>query len=185
MATPPIPAARKQGNLLWWLLGFAGAGILILIVGGLVIAGLLVRNIRVHRGGREVEIHTPGGDLKVSRAAAIEVGLPIYPGATLAEPGKNVELSLPTERQVGITVARYRAPDPLEKVDAWYRARLGAEFERQGPGAKQRKIKGVDLESDGIAYVSERGDLVRFVALKERGAGVDIALGRVGQREAQ
>ena len=72
-------------------------------------------------------------------------------------------------------------------MDAWYRERLGSDFERDGPGSKHGKLdeRGVDVGTDGIAYVSEKGDLVRFVAIKKKGGGIQIGLGRIGKREPQ
>ena len=187
MSTTPMQPPRKSSNWLWWLLGITGAAVVLLIVGGLLIAGIVLKNVRVNRATREVEVSTPAGDLQVRNTPTKDAGLPVYPGAVLDEPGKNVELNFPGEQSVGITVVQYRSSDSLARVDAWYRERLGSDFERDGPGSKRGKLdeRGVEVGTDGIAYVSERGDLVRFVAIKNKGGGVEIGLGRIGKREPQ
>ncbi len=187
MPTTPMQPLRKSSNWLWWLLGIAGAALVLLIVGGLLIAGIVLKNVRVNRASREVEISTPAGDVQVRNTPTKDAGLPVYPGAVLDEPGNNVELNFPGEQSLGITVLQYRSSDSLAKVDAWYRERLGSDFERDGPGSKHGKLdeRGVIVGRDGVAYVSEKGDLVRFVAIKKKGGGVEIRLGRIGKREAQ
>jgi hypothetical protein len=178
---------RKNSNWLWWLLGIAGAAVALSIVGGLLIAGMVLKNVRVNRATREVEVSTPAGDLQVRNTPTKDAGLPVFPGAVLDEPGNNVELSFSGEQSVGITVLQYRSSDSLAKVDAWYRERLGPDFERGGPGSKHGKLdeRGVNVGTDGIAYVSDKGDLMRFVAIKKKGGGAEIGLGRIGKREAQ
>jgi len=179
---PPRP--QRSGNWLWWILGFAGAGVVLLMVCGLVVAGLFVKSIRVRPKEHEVAIRTPAGDLTVSSTSASGVGLPVYPGATLVQSGKNVELALPEDKRVGIIVAKYRSSDSLGSVAAWYRARLGPEFKRE-TGDKEGRIRVHGVMTEGVAYVAEDDDLARVVAISEKFGRVEIALLRIGKREAQ
>src|SRR5207302_3069501 len=139
------------------------------------------------QSGEQVEVSTPAGELRVNTAAEKDVGLPVYPGARPDKSGKSVEIALPTEDQVGIATAHYRTSDPFEKVDAWYRAHLGPGFERETSASKRGKVrgKGLELSTDTTAFISEKGDLVRAVALAREGDGVDITLVRAGPSEAQ
>lgn len=185
MSTAPMPPAPpKSGNWLWWILGFAGAALILCIVGGLVIAGLVVKNVRVGHKEQQVEVSTPVGDFSVTSTPAEDVGLPVYPGATPVESGKNVELGLPEEQGVGIAAAKYRSSDPLGKVDAWYRAHLGPEFRRE-TGDRHGNIRVHGIMTEGVAYVAEKGDGVRVVAMSKKLGGIEIALLRIGQRVAQ
>jgi len=72
-------------------------------------------------------------------------------------------------------------------VDAWYRAHLGPGFERETSESKRGKVrgKGLELSTDTTAFISEKGDLMRAVALTREGGGVDITLVRAGPSEAQ
>lgn len=185
MSTAPMPPApRKSGEWLWWVLGFAGAALILLIVGGLAIARLVVKNVRVAHKGQQVEVATPVGDFSVTSTPAKDVGLPVYPGATPVEPGKNVELGLPEEEGVGIAAAKYCSTDPLGRVDAWYRGHLGPEFRRE-TGDKNGNIRVHGIMTEGVAYVAEKGDDVRVVAMSKKLGGIEIALLRIGKRMAQ
>ena len=194
MSTSPVPAPaqgppehEKKSNLLWWLLGLLAIGIAVLGLGGVLIASYVLRNVRVQQSGSRVEIQTPVGEVKVSKDVAANPGLPVYPGATVAEAGATVEIGAPAEETVSIVAARYRTADPLPKVDDWYREQLGADFKREGPGVMVRKkdITGLQVKSSDVAFISEKDDLVRVVALERKGIYTEIALARIGKQETQ
>ncbi len=187
MSTAPVPTPAKKSHLLWWILGVAGALLVLFVVGGAFVAGLVFQNIRVHKSGQEVQVSTPVGELKVGETAARDAGLPIYPGAARAESGKNVELSLPADQRVGLVVVQYHSSDPLDKVEAWYRTRLSPDFKREESSSRHVKVtaKGVDLGENEVAFVADHDDLVRVVALGKRGDATQITLVRVGAQEAQ
>jgi hypothetical protein len=178
------PAPGKSADWLWWILGFAGAAVILCIVGGLAIARLVVKNVRVGHKEQQVEVSTPVGDFSVTSTPVKDVGLPVYPGATPVESGKNVELGFPEEEGVGIAAVKYCSSDPLGKVDAWYREHLGPEFRRE-TGDKNGKIRVHGIATEGVAYVAEKGDGVRVVAMSKKLAGIEIALLRIGKRMAQ
>lgn len=189
-ATSPAPqpaSEEKEGGLWVWLLGLVVAGIVILGVGGMIVAGYLSRSIQVTQRGHEVEITTPAGGLKMSRNAAADTGLPVYPGALVNEPGGTVELMGADGEAVGVTAAKYRTPDPLEKVDTWYQEQLGKDFSREGIGItlKKKDIFGIEVRSDDIAFISDKDDMLRVVALRKRGLQTEIAMARIGKTEAQ
>ena len=196
MSTIPPPAPQKKSSALPWILGIIGGALLILVLFGFLIAGYIVKNIRVSREGREVQIQTPGGSLTVSKTDADAVGLPVYPGAEPVQSGASVQITTPVFRLKSgklsppaswSTAAHYRTKDSLDKVDAWYRERLGAEFRREVPSGRHGTlvIQGVHVGGDGIAFVSDRGDFARVVALQPKFSGVEIALVRAGRQEPQ
>lgn len=187
MSTPSTPTPEKKSNLLWWVLGLGAAAVVALSVSGLFILNLFVKEVRVRERARQVEISTPAGQVTLGNVPAESMGLPVYPGATQAESGGGVQLTTPQDERVGVVGAKYYSADPLEKVDNWYREHLGPGFQREGPGRKHSAIhvQGVTVGSQDVAYISDRDDLVRVVAIKRRGASVEIALVRVGKQEAQ
>lgn len=187
MSTTPASRPQKKSNFLWWVLGLLLAGIVILGVGGLVVVSYFAKHIQVQQTSHKVEIGTPAGELKVSKDPTPNTGLPVYPGAILIEPGATVELTPKNDEAVEVTAARYRTADPLDKVDTWYRERLGPDFKREGPGISgyKKDVFGVEVKSDDIAFLSEKNDLVLVVAIQKRGMGVEIALVRIGKEEAQ
>lgn len=188
MSTPPNQMPRKNSSHIWaWALGLVAAGLLILGVGALVVTRYFVRSIEVNRSNSSVEINTPVGTLKAAKDESVDPGLPIYPGAKISQAGGTVELTAPNEESVNLTAAHYRTIDPIEKVDAWYREQLSADFKREGPGVMNRKkdINGIVVNSSDIAYISEKEDVVLVVALQKKFNSVEIALLRAGKPEAQ
>ena len=196
MSTPPItgqpepgkPAPVKNSSNIWlWIIGLVVASTLILGLGALFVTRFLAQRIAISRAGEAVEINTPVGSVKATKDETADPGLPIYPGAKLAQAGGSVELSSPDEEAVNLTSVHYRTIDPIEKVDAWYREQLSPDFKREGPGVmnKKKNINGIIVKSNDIAFISEKDDLVRVVALQKVLNGVEIALLRVGKPEAQ
>lgn len=188
MSTTPTAPTEKKSNMLWWILGLFLAGVVVFGVGGLLLAGYFLKDVvEVREAAGRVEIQTPAGSLKVDKNTPADTGLPVYPGAAVAETGGTVELASPSDESVHVTAARYRTPDPLDKVEEWYRGRLGPEFIREGPGVMKRKkdIFGVDVKSSDTAFISDANDMLRIVALERKGLSTEIALARIGKQETQ
>jgi len=179
------------------------------IIGGLILAGLLAafialyfvaRHVKVDvksgAEGKQVQIETPFGGLKVRKAedVAQELNLPLYPGAIPTEDSASVSLWGGTEEEqegFDLTIATFHTDDPLETVDAWYRQQLSSEFRRE-PGRivgtrgdrRERRIR-VRADRDGIAYIHERGGRTRGVGLEPRRGRVKIALFDVWEGRGQ
>ncbi len=183
---PPAPPARK--NALWWILGIAIAGCAALVLAGFVLTAFIARQVHVREAGKKVEIETPVGSVRVSTGGGRETGLPVYPGSVMSESrGANVEFSEP-DQHLGVAAEHYRSTDPLEKVEGWYRERLGSEFRlEQSEDGKRFPHGGAILPGHrDVAFVNDRGDSgVRVVALKRAGDATEIDLVRVGKQEAQ
>jgi hypothetical protein len=179
---------QKSSSSVWaWVLGLVAAGFLILGAGALLVTRYLVRRIEVSREAASVEITTPVGTLRAAKDETTDPGLPVYPGAKLSQPGGTVELTAPNEESVSLTSAHYLTTDPIEKVDAWYGEHVGTDFKREGPGVmiRKRDITGVVVKSGDIAYIADKEDFVRVVALQKKFNGVEIVLLRAGKPEAQ
>jgi len=183
----PSPAPQKGSNALWWILGLLVGAVVVLGLGGMVIAGYLLKDFRVQQSGDRVEVSTPAGSIRVSKDAIADPGLPVYPGALVSDAGGTVEISSPMEEAVTVTAVRYRTSDSLAKVDEWYREQLGPEFTREGPGVmiRKREIFGIQVKSSDVAYIYEEKDLLRVVALERKGIYTEVALARIGRQETQ
>jgi hypothetical protein len=188
MGTPPVSAPSKRSNTAWWILGVLLGGVALLALGGLLLATYVARqmDVKVTSTGPTVEISTPVGSIRASKDAGADPGLPLYPGAKMTEGAGSVEVAA-DEGGVEVIAAHYRTLDPIAKVDEWYRGQLGPDFKREGPGVYQRKkeILGIRVSSEDVAFISEKSEGVRVVALKKTFNGVDIALVRIAQKEAQ
>src|SRR5580658_4982153 len=185
---PPaaIPPRRRGNNAVWWILGIVAGGIVVMVLFGLALAGLFIRNLRVHNQGNNVEIQTPVGAIKVNKDVPRASGLPVYPGAKSAGNDNNAKVELSNEDGgVGIAVEHFATSDSLDQVDTWYAHRLSSSFRRE-ENLSHHPIHGVTVDSDtDIAFVDDHGEGARVVALTRKGGGVDIVLFRAGKKEAQ
>ena len=179
------PQRRDSSTAVWWILGIVAGGIVVMVVFGLVLAGLLIHNLHVRNKGQQVEIQTPVGGIKVNHDATRATSLPIYPGSTSADShNANVQVSS-GDQGFEIVVEKYNTSDDLDKVSAWYAQRLGPSFRREKRGT-YAKFHGVDATSDAdLAFVDDHGDGARVVAMTQKSDRLEIALVRVGVKQAQ
>ena len=73
-------------------------------------------------------------------------------------------------------------------MQAWYAAKLGSDFKMKAPGKNDHdQIPGVpvNVDSTDVAFVDDRGDGAKVVALGHHGDGTEITLIRAGKKEAQ
>lgn len=186
---PPMNMAppRRDNNAVWWILGIVVGGIVIMIVFGVALAGMFLHRVHVIGTDKNVDIQTPVGELKVNTDSVHSTGLPVYPGAVHSdEKNKNAQIELNAgDSGVGIAVENYTTGDSLDQVTAWYQRHLSASFKRENPQAvKFHDDDSVDHHAD-VAFVDDRGDGARVVALTKKDEGVGISLVRVGKRETQ
>jgi hypothetical protein len=185
-AAIPPQRQRRSNNAVWWILGIVAGGIVVMVLFGLALAGLFIRNLRVHNQGNNVEIQTPVGAIKVNKDAPRPSGLPVYPGANTTGNDNNAKVELSNdEGALGIAVEHFATSDSLDQVDTWYAHRLGPSFRRE-QDVSHHPIHGVTVDSDtDITFVDDHGDGERVVALTKKTDGVDIVLFRAGKKEAQ
>jgi hypothetical protein len=176
----------RHSVLLWILVGLA----IVFLCGVFGIAMIVhaVRATRINvRNGNNVDISVPGG-VSIRAGAAVDVGLPVYPGALPDGKGGSVQITTGNDNQSGVSDAHYNTPDSIEKVDQWYGERLGKDFRREGPGPKETVVKGLSLRVDSgeIVFLSDQGPAATIVSLKRTaGGGTTIDLARMGSRETQ
>jgi len=185
MSSAPAPQ-QKNNQVIWWIVGIIGGGIALLVILGLMVAGVVMRHVNVKEKGGKVEIETPVGSIRVNSDAAHPTGLPIYPGAKRIESdGADVELTSKDGEAVGLGVERYATSESLEKVSAWYVQKLGPSYHREKPGHGTHHVRGMDGDKADIVYVNDSGDGARVVALTAKSPGVEISLIRAGKKEVQ
>jgi hypothetical protein len=191
MSTVPVPPPQRSSNAIWWILGILGACFVVLVLGSVLIGLFLAREVHVHQAGNKVEIQTPMGAINVN-SDKHSVGLPVYPGATGGNNNNgSFEINTPNHA-VGMAMEKYTTTDGYEKVQDWYRKRLGPEFQFE-PGHHsitdsdnpwKRKGSMNFNDADG-AFVNKTNDGARIVALKRVDEGTEIDLLRVGKKELQ
>jgi hypothetical protein len=182
----PPPARNNSTTAIWWILGIVAGGIVVMVFLGLMFAGLVIRNAHVSDQGKNVDIQTPVGEIKVNQNPNRASGLPVYPGATpsIDDGHTNVELSS-GQAGVGVAVENYSSADSLDKVTAWYSQKLGSSFKRENKGSDVQ-VHGMTVTTDAdVTFSEDHGDSTRAVVLTRKDGSVEITLVRAGKREAQ
>jgi len=181
---PPQQPPPKRNDAVVWILAIVGGGLVVLVLGGVLLASLFIRRVHVSETGKQVEIETPAGALRVEGDQPHSTGLPVYPGSKpLESQGSGVELSAPSGAALGIATEKYKTPASLDEVTAWYAQKLGPGYEREDHGSGSHR-EHVSSDAD-VAYVYEKGDNVRVVGLTKKSDGVEIELVRIGKKEVQ
>ena len=194
MATrPPQPAfqpstvAQRRTNAIWWILGIVAAGIIVMFFCGLMVAGLFIHHLKIHSSGNKVAIETPVASISVDGDSPHATGLEIYPGAVPSSNNKSASINLSAnDSGVGIATEEYQTKDPIDFVQAWYKKHLGADFHLETDGEKAARARGsVSLNDSDAAFVDDRHNGARVVALKKISSGTQITLVRVAKKETQ
>lgn len=176
-------AEGKEGSLLWWALGLLLTGMLILGLGTVMVWRMVSPQVEVIRTTAATEGKAPAK----AGAEGEDTGLPRYPGAEISEPGTTVEIESPSEDSIAVTTAKFTSKDELEKVDLWYKERLGADFEREGAGKMDRKrvIYGIEVSASDVAFLQDREHLLQAVVLRRKDQVTEIVLLRAGEPREQ
>jgi hypothetical protein len=181
---PPQPRPPRRNDAVLWILAIVGGGFVVLVLGGLLIASMFIRHVHVNQSGKQVEIETPAGSLRVNGDQVHPTGLPVYPGAQPDKSeGATVELSAISGAGLGLATEKYVTSDDLDEVSEWYQQQLGPSYKREEHGSTTHR-QHVSSDAD-VAYVYEKGDNTRLVALTKKPDGVEIELLRIGKKEVQ
>jgi hypothetical protein len=181
---PPQQPPPRRNDALLWILAIVGGGFVVLVLGGLLVASLFIRKVHVSETGNQVEIETPAGALRVNSDQLHSTGLPVYPGAKeVKSEGAAVELSAASGAGLGIATEKYIASGDLDAVSQWYTQKLGSSYERSDKGSSAHR-EHVSSDAD-VAYIYQKGDNTRIVALTRKSNGVEIELVRIGKKEVQ
>jgi hypothetical protein len=181
---PPQTPPPKRNDAVLWILAIVAGGFVVLVLGGLLVASMFIHRIHVSDTGKQVEIETPAGALRVNNDRLHPTGLPVYPDAKRIESeGSGVELSAPGGAGLAIATEKYMASDDLDKISDWYQQKLGPGYQREEHGSATHR-QHVNSDAD-VAYIYEKGDNVRVVALTKKSDGIEIELLRIGKKEVQ
>lgn len=158
-------------------------GILVLIgvlVAAAVVFGVYVaHNVRVEEThsaqGKTVRVETPVGSMRLREHANVDpkqLGLPVYPGATLARShGKavNLEFDFAGEgKHLDVAAAEYTTSDPASKVTEFYRQQLPHWiFTTKFNGSVEMKYS--------------EGGYKRVIAIREEDGQTRITLAQIGE----
>jgi len=184
----PVPPPQKTNQAALWIVVILGACLMCTIVVGLLFVRLIVHRVKIGAARGNVSIETPAGSVRVSRGDSHPAGLPVYPGAkSMSDNRHSIELSA-NDAYVALATEVYRTPDSIEQVRDWYRQRLGAEFKLETHSDKRSSSNGdpdFDTDDHEMAFVDDRDDGARIIALDSSSGGTKITMLRVGKRDTQ
>jgi hypothetical protein len=178
---------QRRNNAIWWILGIVAAGIIVMFLFGVTLAGLFIHHLKVRNSGDKVDIQTALGALSVDKGGPHVTGLEIYPGASPSSDNKGANVNLSAnDAAVGIATEQYETKDPIDFVRAWYKKRLGPDFRLEANKAVPDHPNGLVIMNDSdVAFVDDHRNGVRVVALKKIPEGTQITLVRIGTKETQ
>jgi len=176
---PPAPPQPPRSGSNAVAIALLVLALIVLVSGIAVWTGIrfLSHSLRVQveeREGRnkDVSINTPVGSIEVHQEVdQNSLSLPIYPGATRVKDkdSAGVNLGFAGEAGVHFLVAKFETSDPLEKVKAFYKERLGSEV---------TKFTDQGLSGE-TTFEIKTHNMVKVVALEGAGGRTRIQLVRI------
>jgi hypothetical protein len=169
-------SAPSSKSLLFMMIAMT-CGFCILLGVGLLMASRVIGALGLRAGSDKTTVRTPLGEFRVEKATEVGPGLPVYPASTLVLPGAAAHLSAGDDRPQVIS-STYHTNSSREYVANWYVEHLSPEFARQDAGPKKlpEAFRDSRISDDDVAFVGERGEQVRVVALAIDEMGTKITL---------
>jgi hypothetical protein len=144
LATSPQPVEPPRSPLdkhvVWAILlviaFIIGSGIFMVWFGLRILShGVQIKVSEPSSDRKVVTVRTPIGNFKIAKeqnVSDLHLGLPVYPGATRATDSSDdnsvsLAFNLPNETNLRIAAAKFNTPDPISKVQEFYRQQLGVE----------------------------------------------------------
>jgi hypothetical protein len=169
--------SSSSKSLMWMMIGLF-TGLAILLAGGLFVASRVVRSMGLSAASAKDTVRTPEGSFRLEKEAEVGPGLPVYPRSSLVVPDDDASAAAIKQAQNGIETSTYHTTDTRDFVDSWYTKHLSPEFTRRDAGDKPVPVIFSDtrVSDNDIAFVAEREQLVRIVALSLDSGGTKISL---------
>ena len=169
--------SSSSKSLMWMMIGLF-IGLAVLLAGGLFLASRVVRSMGLSAASARDTVRTKGGSFRLERETEVGPGLPVYPRSSLVVPDDDAAGTAIKQAQNGIQTSTYHTTDTREFVDEWYSKHLSPEFTRRDAGDKPVPaiFNDARVSDSDIAFVAEREQMVRIVALSLDSGGTKISL---------
>jgi len=169
--------APSSKSLLFMMIAMT-CGFCVMLGAGLLMASRVIGALGLRAGSDKTTVRTPLGDFRVEKAKEVGPGLPVYPAATLVLPGAAAAHSPVNDDRPQVIASTYHTNSSREFVANWYVEHLSPEFARQDSGPKKlpEAVRDAHISDDDIAFVGERGEQIRVVALALDDMGTKITL---------
>lgn len=178
MAKGSSSGNSSSSKSLMWMMIALFAGLAVLLGGGLFMASRVVRSMGLSAASAKDTVRTPGGSFRMEKETEVGPSLPVYPHASLIVPDDDSAATAIKQVQNGINTSTYHTTDSRDFVDSWYIKHLSPEFTRHDAGDKPVPAIFSDarVSDEDIAFVAERDQMVRVVALSLDSSGTKISL---------
>jgi len=169
--------APSSKSLLFMMIAIT-CGFCVMLGVGLLMASRVIGALGLRAGSDKTTVRTPLGEFRVEKAKEVGPGLPVYPAAILVLPGAAAAHVSANDDQPQVISSMYHSNSSREYVANWYVEHLSPEFVRQDAGPKKlpEAFRDSRISDDDIAFVGERGDQIRVVALATDDMGTKITL---------
>jgi hypothetical protein len=169
--------SSSSKSLMWMMIGLF-TGLAVLLAGGLFLASRVVRSMGLSAASAKDTVRTPGGSFRLEKETEVGPGLPVYPRSSLVVPDDDAAAAAIKQAQNGIQTSTYHTTDTRDFVDEWYSKHLSPEFTRRDAGDKPVPAIFSDarVSDSDIAFMAEREQMVRIVALSLDSGGTKISL---------
>lgn len=183
MAEGSTSSSSSSSKSLMWMMISLYTGLALLLAGGLFVASKVVRSMGLTAANAVNTVRTSGGSLRLEKEGEVGPGLPVYPRSSLVVPDDNTAALAVKQAQNGIEASTYHTTDTRDFVDEWYGKHLSGEFTRRDAADKPVPEIFADATVSGndIAFVAERDQMVRVVALSMDSGGTKISLIRLSK----
>jgi hypothetical protein len=160
------------------MMGAMTLGGCVLLGGGLMMTSRLINTLGLRNSSDKSTIRTPLGEYRVEKAQQVGPGLPVFPQSSLVLPGNDAARVSSTPDQPQVVSSTYHTNSSKDFVATWYVEHLSPEFVRQdaGPKSLPEAFRDAHISDEDTAFVGERGNQVRVVALTQDDAGTKITL---------
>jgi hypothetical protein len=187
MAEGPASGESSPSKSLMWMMIAFFAGLGALLGGGMLLASRISKVAGISASMNKDTRRTPGGSFRLEKESAIGPGLPIYPHSSLIVPGESQAAEALQNAKKGIEEVNYHTADMRDLVDAWYVKHLSSEFQRHDAGERPlpEVFQNMRVSESDIAFVAQRGQQVRIVALSLDASGTKITLIRLDRASEQ
>jgi hypothetical protein len=169
--------SSSSKSLMWMMIGLF-TGLAILLASGLYVASRVVGSMGLSAASAKDTVRTPGGSFRLEKETEVGPGLPVYPRSSLIVPDDAAAVAAVKQAQSGIETSTYHTSDTRDFVDEWYSKHLSPEFTRRDAGEKPVSaiFREMRVSDNDIAFVAERGQMERIVALSGDSGGTRISL---------
>lgn len=186
MAKGSSSGNSSASKSLMWMMIAVFAGLAGLLGAALFVASRTFRSMGLSAASAQAGIRTPTGTLRVEQQGEVGPGLPIYPRSSLIVPDDRAAVAAGRQAQSGIETSTYHTSDTRDFVDSWYAKHLSSEFTRHEPGDTSASAVYTNLYAPDkdIAFVAERENMARIVALSLDSGGTKILLIRLSKQSS-